>query len=67
MESRGRYLSSGRVPNGEMYATFLFGRRVTPWRPHVEAVEEAIDMGHAARDEWGAIYFWVGAELRREA
>jgi hypothetical protein len=51
----------------DLYATFLFGRRVARWRPRAEAIADAIEAGHASRDEWGKLFWWIGAEMRRQA
>jgi hypothetical protein len=67
MDSRGRDRRGCHVRQGALYAVYLFGRRVTAWRGHSDAIEDAIEQGHASRDERGQLYFWVGAELRRDA
>lgn len=65
MDLRGRDRRSRHGGREELYAVYLSGRRVTRWRPRAEALADAIEAGHASRDEWGKLFFWVGAELRR--
>lgn len=47
------------------YAVFLFGRQVTPWASHTDAIKDAIAAGFATRDPGEPPYFWAGASLER--